>query len=338
MHNTSGERHFKSLDFGKISVFSSAFPVDSSDPMIRKITQKKLPETLDDIFFLNGSSETKETTKDKGALPLIPESAYLDIQRNSSDAERKIIRGHSYIFSSLTDDSPLTAAHLQLDIESGAVRSFSVTSRNMERGNSPIYELRGYLDEDAEEGSESDSVFEVTKYSDDKLEWSHLVDEEMATYFAHALEERRTCRLSEGNLPSLLLGLADASKDITRTQVGNYRVRGHDSLALSVERTQRIQKGIVRAAAWSLVMKEVHAIDSDITATRTFSLWYDNAHSPHYKTQLDYLVNDELERTTHKERESDYEEMSMMFRNNPSVLFAALADAAAKLQEISFDT
>ena len=332
-----GEHHFTSLDFKEISVFSSAFPVDLSDSTTRKTVAKILPESLDGIFLAKGASATYETTRGKGALPLLPLSARIDLERDSTDDERKRVHEHTYILSSLTDDSPLTAAHVQLDVDAGTVGGFSVTSRNETRTDSPIYELRGYFANADRGESDEDSAFEVTKYTGDDQEWSYLVDEDMATQFVNALEERRTCRYSDGNLQSQLFNLVDASKDITKTEAGTYNLNNHDSFVLSIERTQRIRAGLARSTAWSLIMRETTTAAEGMNAARTFTLNYDRSETPRYTAQLDYLVRDEYLQTTHKDRESDYEQMSITFRDNPNIIFAALAQAAAKLQEISFD-
>ncbi len=331
MKSSSGEKHFTSLDFGDKSVFSSPFPVDSSAEEVREITRVSIPAALDDVFLIQPSTQTYTTDHVEGAIAIVPLSAKIDLSRIQDPDIKRGVDAREFVFDSLTDRQPLTTIHTQIDIESSLVSSFSIFARNSSSPGVPFYELRGHMGDE-----ETTDTFEVAKHGKGGPEWSLAVDEKIATEFLNALEERRTCRYSDGSLQQKLTELAQASKSSIHEQSGSYYLDRENLIHVSVERTKKIRKGIATVATWSIVLNE-QISNNSYNSSRTFTLDYDRIRSQRYKARLDQLVEDIGCTTSHSKRESDFQSLSEMFRDHPEMLFAALSEAIKKLQIIELD-
>jgi hypothetical protein len=151
--------HFDALHFGDTSAFTSVFPITSGNKAV-KSALSAVPELIDSIFLMHGSSETYETDKD-GAIPLLPTMARIAIDRTVMSRERAVMHSRHFILQALalSQGVPLASSGLRVDLDGGTIRDLSLTVNGQQPHDRVITELRGAIND-----SDDTDVYEVENY------------------------------------------------------------------------------------------------------------------------------------------------------------------------------
>jgi hypothetical protein len=318
-------KHFNSFDFDRTSVFTSKFPVDLSHPDVRKSVQKDIPAYLDTVFLLRGGSIEEFSTEPRGKLSLHPAMTQAALQGVDGPESREVKDRHD-TFHALTDGAALTTAQVQINREGGIVTDFSIAATDSAPNIPAVYELRGAINI-----PDADDVFEIAKTDDTKEDWSMLVDSDIAQDFVQALHEQRVGHPTEPvPIEAGLMRLLDTSSQIFHQQEMTIESTDGPDVSLSIKRRSRIEKGIMKVAAYSLIRREVEMLE-DMEISSAFSLSYDRSKTPRYDADVAYLMRTYSDFPGHAERESHFERWSIHYRKNPERVYAGLAEAARRL-------
>lgn len=311
--------HFTAVHVGDTSVFTAGVPIVKDKEVDHSL--KEIPKIVDTVFLTNTVSELFQTNT-KGCIPLQPLKTQLTIERETTDQHKlDIARSRHFVFRALTGSAELRTATLEFDKTHGRIDSLSLVCDGSENEDPISIELRAVINNPHED------VYEIVTHRPGVDPESMTVDAGVASNFVHALRENQAgSELPELSIEIGLTELIEKSNSYTINQSGSYDINGDKNIQLRVDREQKIQKGIATTCALALELQQTSFIDS-LETVRAFSL----ITKPKRAAKLDYLIRSLDRNTTPEDRADMFNDISIHLRENPTVLFSALLDAATKL-------